>query len=233
LVDALDKEQDGMANEFVNWLVGSGREEVKENGYSIAPGIVTNNLDLTAEGRVQVRIPALPAFEPWARLVAVGGGASRGFLWVPQVNDEVLVAFSQNDERDAYVLGGLWNTMDRPPLSLPTDFVIKRVLKTGVAGGIGHEIEFDDAVQSITITTSTKQKITIDPLTIELKNTAGTLTIKMDNTSQTISVTALRRIELKAAQISLQGTQVELKGATINIQSAGPCNIQGLPVKLN
>ena len=75
--------------------------------------------------------------------------------------------------------------------------------------------------------------MTIDPLQIELKNTAGTLTIKMDNASQTISIDAALKIELKATQISLQGTQIELKGATINIQSAGPCSIQGLPVKIN
>jgi uncharacterized protein involved in type VI secretion and phage assembly len=221
-----------MANEFFTSLLKYGFE-VRENGYSIAPGIVTNNLDLLGQGRVQVRIPTLPAFEPWARLAAIGAGSSRGFLWVPEKEDEVLVAFNQNDERDAYILGGLWNTLDRPPRLIPTDFVIKRVIKTGKAGGAGHEIEFDDALQSITITTSTEQKVTIDPLKIELKNTAGTLTINMDNASQTISINAALKIELKATQISLQGTQIELKGATINIQSAGPCSIQGLPVKIN
>lgn len=224
-----------MANEFLEWVGGTRQESngSQGHGYSITPGIVTNNLDLIAEGRVQVRIPSLPAFEPWARLAAAGGGSSRGFLWVPEIGDEVLVAFNQNDERDAYILGGLWSTLTRPPVTLPTDFVIKRVIKTGKAAGVGHEVEFDDALQSVTITTSTKQKITIDPLTIELKNTAGTLTLKMDNASQTISINAALKIELKATQISLEGTQVELKGATINIQSAGPCSIQGLPVKLN
>jgi uncharacterized protein involved in type VI secretion and phage assembly len=221
-----------MANEFIDGVARNGRE-VKENGYSIAPGVVTNNLDLIAQGRVQVHIPALPAFDPWARLAAIGAGSSRGFLWVPEIDDEVLVAFNQNDERDAYILGGLWSTLARPPVTLPTDLLIKRVLKTGKTAGVGHEIEFDDALQSITITTSTKQKVTIDPLQIELKNTAGTLTIKMDNTSQTISLNAALKIELKATQISLQGSQIELKSATINIQSAGPCNIQGLPVKIN
>jgi uncharacterized protein involved in type VI secretion and phage assembly len=221
-----------VANEFIESVARNGRE-VKENGYSIAPGLVMNNLDLIAQGRVQVRIPALPSFEPWARLSAIGAGSARGFLWIPEENDEVLVAFNQNDERDAYILGGLWNTLDRPPVIVPTDFLIKRVIKTGKAGGIGHEIEFDDAVQSISITSSTGQKITIDPLTMELKNTAGTLNIRMDNTSQAISINAAFKIELKATQISLQGTQIELKGATINIQSAGPCAIQGLPVKIN
>src|SRR5262249_25474917 len=145
---------------------------------------------------------------------------------------EVLVAFNQNDERDAYVLGGLWSTINRPPLISPADFILKRVIKTGKTSGFGHEVEFDDALQSITITSSTKQKITIDPLTIELKNTAGTLSIKMDNTTQTISIKAAAKLELKATQIKIEGVQVELKGATINVQAAGPCAIQGLPVKI-
>lgn len=227
-----------MGNEFLDWVAGSRRGADKdgaslENGYSISPAIVTNNLDALGEGRVQVRIPALPAFEPWARLCAIGAGASRGYLWVPEIDDEVLVAFNQNDERDAYVLGGLWSLRDRPPVSLPTDFLIKRVIKTGKKGGVGHEVEFDDLKQSITITSSTQQKVTIDPTMIELQTTGGSVSVKLDLTSQTVSITAPLKIELKATQISIQGTTVDIKGATVNIQSAGPCSIQGLPVKIN
>jgi uncharacterized protein involved in type VI secretion and phage assembly len=203
------------------------------DGFAIAPGIVTNNLDAIAEGRVQVRIPSVPAMEPWARVPAVGGGSGRGLCWIPQIDDEVLVAFAQNDPSGAYVLGGLWSTRDRPPLTLPTDFLVKRVIKTGVAGGLGHEVEFDDALQSITITSSTRQKITIDPLSIKIQNTAGTLSISLDNTSQTVSIQSALKIELKATQISLEGVQVDIKGSMVNIQSAGPCTVQGLPIKLN
>ena len=202
-------------------------------GFAIAPGIVTNNLDAIAEGRVQVRIPSAPSLEPWARVPAIGGGSGRGFLWIPQIDDEVLVAFAQNDPSGAYVLGGLWSIRDRPPLTLPTDFLIKRVIKTGLAGGLGHEVEFDDALQSITITSSTRQKITIDPLSIKIQNTAGTLSIALDNATQTVSVQSALKIELKATQISLEGVQVDIKGSVVNIQSAGPCNVQGLPIKLN
>ena len=203
------------------------------DGFAIAPGVVTNNLDAMSEGRVQVRIPSIPAMEPWARLASVGGGSSRGFIWVPQIDDEVLVAFAQNDPSAAYVLGGLWSTKDRPPLTLQTDFLTKRVIKTGVAGGLGHEVEFDDALQSITITSSTKQKVTIDPLQIKIANTAGTLSIALDNKTQTVTVQSALKIELKALQISLEGTQVDIKGALVNIQSSGPCSVQGLPIKLN
>lgn len=207
--------------------------ESQPDGFAIAPGVVTNNLDAMSEGRVQVRIPSIPAMEPWARLASVGGGSSRGFIWVPQIDDEVLVAFAQNDPSAAYVLGGLWSTKDRPPLTLQTDFLIKRVIKTGVAGGLGHEVEFDDALQSITITSSTKQKITIDPLQIKIANTAGTLSIALDNTSQTVTIQSALKIELKATQISLQGATIDIKGALVNIQSSGPCSVQGLPIKLN
>lgn len=221
-----------MSDELIE-RAAEGDSQTRYGGYAVAPGVVTDNLDVLGEARVKVRVPSLSAFEPWCRLCAIGAGSSRGLIWVPQIDDEVLVAFNQNDERDAYVLGGLWNTLDRPPLLVPTDFLIKRVIKTGMAGGVGHEIEFDDALQSITIKSSTLQKITIDPLKIELQNTAGTLSINMDNTKQTISITAALALELKATQIKLEGTQVEIKGATINVQSAGPCNIQGLPVKIN
>lgn len=203
------------------------------DGWAIAPGVVTNNFDSLGEGRVQVKIPSLPSMEPWARVASVGAGSSRGFAWIPQVDDEVLVAFEQNDPSGAYVLGGLWSTRDRPPLTLPTDFLIKRVIKTGVAGGLGHEVEFDDALQSIKITSSTQQKITIDPLQIKIENTAGTLSITLDNATQTISVQSALKIELKATQISLEGVQVDIKGSLVNIQSAGPCSVQGLPIKLN
>lgn len=203
------------------------------DGFAIAPGVVTNNIDLLGEGRVQVRVPALPDMEPWCRLAALGAGSGRGFVWTPQIDDEVLVAFSQNDPSAAYVLGGLWSTADHPPLTVATDFLAKRVIKTGIAGGLGHEIELDDIKQSITITSSTKQKITIDPLQIKLENTAGTLSIALDNGSQTITLQAAAKIEMKALQISLEGSKVDIKGGMVNIQSTGPCVVQGLPIKLN
>jgi len=202
-------------------------------GFAVAPGIVTENLDVTAEGRVKVRIPSMPDFEPWARVSSVGAGSSRGFLWTPQIDDEVLVAFAQNDLNSAYVLGGLWSTRDRPPVTLPTDFLTKRVIKTGISDAPGHEIEFDDLLQSVKIKTSTEQKIEIDPLAIKISNTAGTLTISLDNATQSISIQAAVKLELKAPQISIEGLTVELKGTTINVQAAGPCTVTGLPIKLN
>jgi uncharacterized protein involved in type VI secretion and phage assembly len=203
------------------------------SGFAIAPGVVVNNLDFIGEGRVQVKIPARPSFEPWARLPSIGGSSGRGFMWVPQINDEVLVAFADNDTSSAYILGGLWCTMNPPPLPLFADALTKRVIKTGLTEALGHKIEFDDALQSITITTSTEQKISMKPESIELTNLAGTVSIKLDNVEEAVTITALNKIELSAIQISMSATTIDMSGTEISISAAGPCAVKGLPIQLN
>lgn len=229
-----------MAGALLSWVAGvAGENQEGGSGFAVAPGIVTNNLDLIGEGRVQVRIPSLPSFEPWARMSAVGAGPDRGFLWIPEIDDEVLVAFNQNDERDAYILGGLWSTLRRSPVTLPPEFLIKRVIRTGKsvknsATGIAHEIEFDDLKQSITITSSTQQKITIDPKSIKLETTGGSVSIELDLTSQKVSITALASIELSAVkEISLKAPTISLTGAKVDIKAATECAIMGATVKIN
>jgi uncharacterized protein involved in type VI secretion and phage assembly len=202
-------------------------------GFAIAPGVVTNNIDVIGQGRVQVKVPTRPSFEPWARLSAVGAAAGRGFMWVPQIGDEVLVAFAENDTSSAYVLGGLWSALNSPPLTLPDDTAAKRTIKTGLTEALGHTLEFDDAQQSITITTSTDQKISMDPTTIQLTNLAGTVSITLDNAAQKISITAANKIELNAIEISMTATTIEMSGTKVSITSAGPCTVQGLPIQLN
>jgi uncharacterized protein involved in type VI secretion and phage assembly len=201
--------------------------------FAIAAGIVTNNIDLISEGRVQVKIPSRPSFEPWARVHAVGGSASRGFLWIPQIGDEVLVGFAEDDLSSAYILGGLWSTMKRPPATLPTDFLTKKVIKTGLTEVLGHQIEMDDAEQSITITTSTEQKIRLDPVQIELTNLAGTVTLTLDDASQTVSIFAVNKIELDATSIELNAAKIDMTAGEFSITSTGPCSVVGLPIKLN
>jgi uncharacterized protein involved in type VI secretion and phage assembly len=203
------------------------------SGFAIAPGVVVNNIDSLGEGRVQVKITARPSFQPWARLPSIGGASGRGFMWVPQIDDEVLVAFADNDTSSAYILGGLWSTMHSPPIPDFAEMLTKRVIRTGLTEALGHQIEFDDAEQSITITTSTDQKISMDPQSIELTNLAGTVSITLDNDEQKVSITAANEIELTAVQISMSATKIDMSGTDITITAAGPCTVQGLPIQLN
>lgn len=201
--------------------------------YGVAVGVVTSNLDQL--GRVKVRMPWFSGSEEsaWARVAAPMAGLNRGTYFIPQVNDEVLLAFEHGDIRHPYVIGSLWNVQDLPPELLQTDPIQKRTIRTLA----GHEVAFDDVLQSVTVTTSTQQKIFMDPQKIEISNMTGTHTISIDNTSLSITIQAAAgNIELKApaGKISLQGAQVEINGTiSTDVKSAAMCNVQAPLVKIN
>ncbi len=232
-----------MAKGFLEWVAGVDSEHEKHAklgaGYSISPATVVDNVNFLAEGRVKVHIPTLPAFDPWARVAAVGGGSGRGFAWIPQVDDEVLVAFNQNDSRDAYILGGLWSMTKHPPIDDPINFLTKRVLKTGIKDiPLAQTIELDDLNQSITIKTGLQQSITMSKNAIEISAPFGALKITMDVKPPKISIQAAPagNIELSApaGKISLQAATVEIAGTlTTTVRASGACVIQGMPVKIN
>jgi len=226
-----------MATGFLESLSGVQKEE---GGFGISPGTVKNNFNALSEGRVQVHLPAYPELDPWARLAAVGGGSGRGFLWVPQIGDEVLVAFNKNDNRDAYILGGLWSAMNRPPASVPTDFLTKRILQTGLSDGPpGHTVEFDDALQSVKITTSTSQQITLDPHQIEITTAGGVLTITLDILSVPPEITIESTggditLSAPAGTITLDALNVSIQSdVSTDISSDGTVSVEGTLVTLN
>lgn len=211
----------------------AGKKEEKKST-SIVIGSVINNLDCIAQGKVQVRLHALGQ-EVWARLSAPGAGPNSGFFHVPRVDDEVLVVLNDADPNDAFVIGGLWNTKDRTPKDSPPEALVNRIIRTGVTSALGHEMKFDDSLQSITIKSSTEQKVTIDPMKIELANMAGTLKISMDNKTQVITITAANGIELNAkASIKLKAAVVQIESdVATSVKSTGPVSLSGKVVKIN
>lgn len=223
-----------MATELYETAAEQQQNKPVRGASSIVTGTVTNNIDLVGQGRVQVRIPSLDV-EVWARLAAVGGGSDAGFLYVPRNDDEVVVAMSQDNPEDAFVLGGLWSSQDSPPVSTGAEAVVKRVIKTGVEEGLAHEVEFDDLEQSITITSSTNQTVTIDPDKIELSNEAGTLVITLDNLTETVTIKGVN-IELDAdVSLTLKGPTISIEAdpGPLSIKATSSCAINGLPVTIN
>jgi uncharacterized protein involved in type VI secretion and phage assembly len=205
----------------------------KGSGMSVATGTVENNIDLITEGKVEVRVPGLNQ-TLWARLTGTGGGSGAGFFYVPRVGDEVVVAFANDDPTEAFLLGGLWSLRDRVPVTDPVTALTTRVIRSGIEVGTGHEIELDDLLQSVTITTMTSQKITMDPKKIELTNLAGTVSISLDNLSQSITIRAVKSINLEALEINLKGAKVEINGATTaTVKSAALCNVTAPLVTIN
>jgi phage baseplate assembly protein gpV len=218
--------------DFLMEALDNSRSE-EQRIYGLGIGRVINNIDATGMARVQVSLPWMPGIEPWARIVTPSAGALRGIYFVPQIDDEVIVAFNHGDVTDAYVMGSLWNTLDRPPASLPTDPVTKRLIVTPA-----HQtIAIDDLEQSVTITNSTQQKIElgIDAVMLE----AGTVpppvraSVKLDSVGN-ITIDGAVSITLKAPNITIDGTNVTVKGtASTTLQSAGDCVIKGALVHIN
>ena len=110
------------------------------NGVTIA--IVTNNKDPENLGRIKVKFPWLSQDEEsyWARILTPMAGNDRGMYFLPEVDDEVLVAFEQGDMNVPYILGALWNGKDKPPAKNDDGKNNQRMIKSRS----GHQIILDD-----------------------------------------------------------------------------------------
>jgi uncharacterized protein involved in type VI secretion and phage assembly len=79
-------------------------------------GIVTGNQDPDQLGRVQVRLPMFATDDStwWAPVVSIGAGKNRGWFFVPEIDDEVVVMFEHGDVNHPVVVGAVWNDRDEP-----------------------------------------------------------------------------------------------------------------------
>ncbi len=131
--------------------------------YGVTVGIVTNNQDPDNLGRVKVKYPWLSeeAESHWARVLTPMAGKDRGIYFLPEVDNEVLLAFEQGDINFPYVLGALWNGQDIPPAKNDDGKNNRKMIKSRS----GHQIILDDTVgeeQIIIQDKTTKNKIVID-----------------------------------------------------------------------
>lgn len=113
-------------------------------GQSLLVGIVTDNEDPEGWGRVKVKFPTLTEEHAsnWARVVAIGAGNQRGFDCLPEINDEVLVAFEHGDIHRPYIIGAVWNGKDAPPNPVEDDVQDGKVRLRTFKTRAGHKIQF-------------------------------------------------------------------------------------------
>jgi uncharacterized protein involved in type VI secretion and phage assembly len=198
-----------MSGEFLKSQTELKDSELKEEQSGLMRGKVIGNCDKTKTGRVHVRLAARGGREIWARVVA----PDTGVYFVPQVNDEVLVAFHQGDGNEAFVMGRLWNDTKLPPRQGEGDPVTKRVILTPKE----LEVAFDDTEQSIVIKTKAGRHVTLKPNGIEIgMDDKGTATISL-NSNGALEIAATMSITLKAQTIKLEATNVQVGGASSQI----------------
>ncbi len=203
------------------------REAMGSRIQGVVVGVVTNNEDPDLMGRVKVKFPWLSDADEsyWARIAAPMAGKERGVYFLPEVDDEVLVAFEHGDVRFPYVLGALWNGKEAPPAKNEDGKNSIRVIKSRS----GHVIRLNDE--------DGKEKIEI--IDKSTKNS-----IVFDTSENTITITVDKDITLSAPQgtIKLDAQNVELKssadtkieaGAGMDVKASSTMNIKGATVNIN
>jgi uncharacterized protein involved in type VI secretion and phage assembly len=172
---------------------------------------------------VKINLPGLSENETgyWARVAAPMAGAGRGMFFLPEKDDEVLVAFEQDDITRPYVLGALWNGQDKPPETNANMRVIK--------SRSGHSVRLDD--------TDGAEKI-------EIIDKSGENGVTIDTKSNTISIKSTQDVVIEAprGKISLRAKSVELKSTaetnveaqtTMDVKASGTMTIKGRRVNIN
>lgn len=208
-------------------LLESARERRSDKIYGVATALVTNNKDPDNLGRVKVKYPWLSDKDEgyWARIAAPMAGHERGFYFLPEVNDEVLVAFEQGDWRFPYVLGALWNGKDTPPVKNDDGKNDVRVIKSRS----GHTVRLTD--------TDGEEKI-------EIIDRSEQNSIVFDTAKNTITIVADKDITLSATKgtIKLDAQKIEIKssadtkieaGAGMDVKAKATMNLKGATVNIN
>jgi uncharacterized protein involved in type VI secretion and phage assembly len=208
--------------------LASPREtELEAGGYvkGVAIAVVTQNKDPERLCRVKLRFPwtAQPSESDWTRIAMPMAGKDRGLVFIPEVGDEVLVAFEREDMRFPYVLGALWNGKDKPPLANGDGKNDKRILKSRKK----HYMLFDDGSQGVVELAHEKgRKVTFDDNGIVMQDEKGNV-FKIDSNSGAITIEAKGKLNIKAASITIEAT------GTLDLKASATLTVRGALVNIN
>lgn len=228
---------------------GAGVDQVGNRILGVVSAIVTDTRDEENLARVKVAYPWMPADDgkqiesQWVRLALPAAGKDKGWFLIPEVGDEVLVAFEHGDVRRGYVVGGLYNGVDKPPLKTETSVKQGKTLQKMFRSSKGHQLTFNDSDQNpgVELTTPAKK------LTMHLDDKNGSMTLTAAASGTTVKVTAdgeititsdnggvtieaKQDITMKATgSIKLEATQnVDIKGnMNVSVKAGSNATVEG------
>jgi len=208
--------------------------------------VVQLEKDPDGEDRILVKLPIIDptANGVWARVASLDAGNNRGAFFRPELDDEVIMGFINDDPRDAIVLGML-NSSAKPAPIVAKDvnhekgFVTRDELKLlfddehkkiTISTPGGNSITIDESEKTIEIKDQNDNKLVMDPSGIQMESPKEII-IKAGTS---ISIEAKTSLTLKGASISAQAQgQLEAKGATTKMEAQGIAEIKGSLVKIN
>jgi len=224
----------------------------KVSGVMVA--IVTDNNDPESLGRIKVKLPIHDdhSSTDWVRLATLMSGKERGTLFIPEVGDEVLVAFHMGDISEPYVIGSLWNAQELPPSGKDEQNNVRKIKsrsgneitfddtsgreKIILKSHSGHQLELDDQNNLITLQDSSgRSKVSIKGghvNEITIKSNSASIVI---NQYGDITIDSTTAVKIKGTQLNLEASaMMSLKAAAaLDIKCDGIVNIKGAMVKIN
>lgn len=211
-------------------------EEMEESGkiYGVVVGVVSNNKDDEGLGRVKVDFPWRSEDNDeshWARAATLMAGNGRGSFFIPELGDEVLVAFEHGNVEHPVIIGSLWNGKDKPP---ETNSDGKNNIRK-IKSRSGHEIIFNDdkegKKEKLEINSKSGHRIVLDDSggqeKIEIVDKTGSNRLTIDSTKKAINIESGMQLNIKAAKVEIEGS------TSLTIKSSGVLTIQGSMVKIN
>jgi hypothetical protein len=217
------------------YALSSGSGPVDEQRPTIpglVMGTVVNNLDPEGEGKVQVMLPWLsPAYiSAWARVMQIGASkVGSGFLWVPEIGDEVLIGFDRGSIDHPYVIGNLYNGIAKP---FPPPSVEGVVANRRIASRMAHTIQWNDGPTALGISIMTAPA-EASPNSVVLDNQQMKITVNSFGQVEISGVVGVKisseaMLSLDAPEISIGGedtASLSLAGATVTVGGATTASV--------
>lgn len=182
--------------------------------YGVYCALVVDVVDPDGQGRIRIRLPWSPdsnqaSYEAWARFATMMGGNDRGSWFLPDPDDEVLVAFEGGDPRRPYIVGALWNGQDAPPQSMDSagnnDIKMLRSRR-----GITITLDDSQGQETLVLETPGGQKITMTDggRSVEAVDSNGN-SVKLEGSGITVNASA--KVSIKASFIEMEAGMVTVK----------------------
>jgi Rhs element Vgr protein len=211
--------------------------------------------DPAGQHRIQIELPVLQAQTKgiWARLMQFHASDGFGAFFVPEVGDEVVVAYLGDDPSAPVVLGGLYSSLRKPPHPLTEKNAVKAIVTRCQA-----RIEIDDEAKVITVKTPQDNQVVLSDKekSIVMSDQHGNKVVLSDagisiESPKDIKIDAKGKVTIDAAQsvaieakadVSVKGTNVGCKAsvgftaegsASAQLTASGQTTVKGAMVMIN
>ena len=196
-----------------------GAQSGEQRAHGLLPAIVNDIQDPQGLGRVRLTLPWLDGkyTTGWARVVHSGAGKGGGQLILPEVGDEVLAGFTDDNLDSAYVLGGLHNGQDPlPKLGAEPVDTSGEVVVRALVSRTGHRLELAETATG--------------PDGVLLSTGDDGCLLRLDAKGRLVEVISSGQVRITAKEgltVDAGTGPLELAGRQVRVRSAGDVAIEG------